>query len=530
MKRKLLVPIVVLVVGMLAAACAGSDSDNSGASSSDGKLGHEPVNVRIGGDWPTLNVYQTAANINADIIATAVFDRLVDLAPDGKTVVPYLASEWDVTPTKLSFTIKDGVTCSDGTPLDAAAIAGALDYLVTESYVTLLFGAGPYEISHTDDTVTVELGTPFSDALYNLTDPHASIVCPKQIDLWKAENSTETVGSGPYVMTEAIHSDRVELEAREGYNWGANGLNTDTDGFPSAMTIHVVTEESTAANMLLTGELDVASMTGPDVDRLLEEDSLSHSTYGGQYLSNIVFNPSVEAMNDQAVRRAISQAIDTEEFMVADTGGYGVTSPSFFAPEATCFDPTVADVVAPKGADEAKATLEAAGYVLEDGVYAKDGSSLEFEMVTTTQNFSAAGQEYIARSLADAGIKININSVDAATYNQLLVAGTYDIAQQLLSGGGPAPGNYILYMTGPGFADGGGNTSINNPEVNELVQAALSADPETQCEAWSKVQHAVIEANDVLPLDQQQKQYFTNGYDLIASTMLHLNNITKAAS
>lgn len=527
MKRKLLA-LIVVVVAMLVAAC-GSDSDqNSGGSSSDGTLGHEHVDVRIGGDWPTLNVYQTAANINADIIATAVFDRLVDIGPDGTTVVPYLATDWDVTPTKLQFTIKDGVTCSDGTPLDAAAVAKALDYLVTESYVTLLFGAGPYTISHDADTVTVELGTPYSDALYNLTDPHASIVCPKQIQMFKNENSTEAIGSGPYVMTKAIHGERVELEAREGYDWGANGINTSTDGFPSSMTIHVVTEESTAANMLLTGELDVASMTGPDVDRLLEEDSLNHSTFGGQYLSNIVFNPKLEVLQDQAVRRAISQAIDTDEFMVADTGGYGVTSPSFFAPDATCFDPTVADIVAPKGADEAKKTLEDAGYTLDGDVYAKDGKSLEFEMVTTTQNFSAAGQEYIARSLADAGIKININSVDASTYNQLLVAGNYDIAQQLLSGGGPAPGNYILYMTGPGFADGGGNTSINNPEVNELVQKALAAEPDTQCEEWSKVQHAVIEANDVLPLDQQQKQYFTRGYDLIPATMLHLNNIIRA--
>jgi peptide/nickel transport system substrate-binding protein len=345
--------------------------------------------------------------------------------------------------------------------------------------------------------------------------------------MMKAKNSTSVVGSGPYTMTQAVHSDHINLTARKGWTWGPNGESTDAPGYPSALTIHVVTDESTAANELLTGQLDVASMTGPDVKRLLATTSLQHKTFGGQYLSNLVFNPSNAALQDPQVRKAISQAIDTSAFMQADTGGFGVTSAGPFAPAATCYDPNVTSLVTPPSVDTAKATLVADGYTISGSTASKNGKALSFTMVTTTQNFSSAGQELIADTLSKVGIHVTIKSVDSSSYNQLLVAGNYDLAQQLLSGGGPAPGDYILYMTGPSFKAGGGNTSINDPAVNALVQAAFASTPATQCAAWAAVQEAVIKNNDVLPLDQQVKQYFTKGISMIPFSMLHLDTLTR---
>jgi peptide/nickel transport system substrate-binding protein len=528
MKLRLLVPIMAVVaVSLAACTSSGSASPKGSGASTTHASGHANVNVRIGGDWPTLDPYQTSGNLNTDILDSGIFDRLVALGPDGKTVVPYLATKWNVTPTKLVFTIRSGVTCSDGTPMDAAAIAGSLKYLITQSEAPQELGGGPYKITNDASTVTIELGKPYSDALYKLSDAHASIICPAGITMMKAKNSTQTVGSGPYTIAQAVHSDHVKLTARPGWKWGPNGETTDGAGRPSSLTVHVVTDESTAANELVTGQLDIASITGPDVARLIADKSLTHTTFGGQYLSNLVFNPSNTALQDQQVRKAISQAIDTKAFMQADTGGYGVTSASPFAPGATCYDPSVASLVSPPSVNTAKATLQADGYTISGGKATKGGKQLSFTMVTTTQNFSAAGQEYIASTLSEVGIDVKIKSVDASTYNQLLVAGNYDLAQQLLSGGGPAPGDYMLYMTGPSFKDGGGNTSINDPAVNSLVQAAFSSTPDTQCAAWDAVQKTVIKNNDVLPLDQQQKQYFAKGIKMITFTLLHLDTLTR---
>jgi hypothetical protein len=60
-----------------------------------------------------------------------------------------------------------------------------------------------------------------------------------------------------------------------------------------------------------------------------------------------------------------------------------------------------------------------------------------------------------------------------------------------------------------------------------LVQAAFSSTPDTQCAAWDAVQKTVIKNNDVLPLDQQQKQYFAKGIKMITFTLLHLDTLTR---
>src|ERR1700709_162429 len=91
MKLRLLVPMgAMAAVSMAACTSSGSSSpkgsDSASGSSSSHASGHANVNVRIGGDWNTLDPYQTSGNLNTDILDSGVFDRLVALGPDGKTV------------------------------------------------------------------------------------------------------------------------------------------------------------------------------------------------------------------------------------------------------------------------------------------------------------------------------------------------------------------------------------------------------------------------------------------------------------
>jgi peptide/nickel transport system substrate-binding protein len=485
------------------------------------------VTVRLTGDWTNLNPYDTAGNIGTDIIASGVFDRLVALGPDGKTVVPYLATKWTTTSTDLSFTIRDGVTCSDGTKLDAPAVAKALQFMVTQPESKLLLGPGPYTVTNDASTVSINLGAPYSDALYKLTDLHASIVCPADIPLLQAKNSTQVVGSGPYTMTEAVHSDHVTLQPNKDWTWGPNGESAKKPGFPTKLTLRVVTDDSTSANELLTGQLDVAPISGPDVARLIADKTLTHATFGGQYLSPLVFNPKNTALADLKVRQAISQAIDTKAFMQADTGGYGVTSPSFFAPDATCYDPKVASMVPATDVTAAQALMQSAGYTFTDGKMMKDGKQLTLTLLTTTAYFSAPSTDYLVSTLGKLGIAIKVNSLDASGYSGQLVKGNFDLLLGLLSGGGPAPGDYVLYMTGPNFTAGGANTAYDDPDVDALVKAAFAATGDQQCPAWNAVQEKVIANRDVLPMDQQIKQFFTHGVTMQSFTMVHLDTLTR---
>ena len=68
--------------------------------------------------------------------------------------------------------------------------------------------------------------------------------------------ATGTDGTGPFVLEEAVPNDHYTFRARDDYTWGPDGATTDAPGFPSEAVLRVVENESTAANLLLSGEVN----------------------------------------------------------------------------------------------------------------------------------------------------------------------------------------------------------------------------------------------------------------------------------
>ena len=66
------------------------------------------------------------------IVGRQLTDSLLDQNPDTGEIVPWLASEWDVSDdlTSYTFTLRDGVTFSDGTPLTSDVVAANFDAIV----------------------------------------------------------------------------------------------------------------------------------------------------------------------------------------------------------------------------------------------------------------------------------------------------------------------------------------------------------------------------------------------------------------
>ena len=64
-----------------------------------------------------------------------VYERLVKLAPDGKSVDPELATGWEIAPDGLlaTFTLRDGVKFSDGSPLTADDVVFSLTRAIDQT-------------------------------------------------------------------------------------------------------------------------------------------------------------------------------------------------------------------------------------------------------------------------------------------------------------------------------------------------------------------------------------------------------------
>lgn len=119
----LLATTTSLVVGLT--ACGGPDGGSGSVAGGGTKVdggtivyAHQQEPACLFGGW-----------IEQAYISYNILDSLLALDENGKAV-PWLAEKWSVSDDNLTwtFTLKDGVTFTDGTPVDAEAVAYNFDY------------------------------------------------------------------------------------------------------------------------------------------------------------------------------------------------------------------------------------------------------------------------------------------------------------------------------------------------------------------------------------------------------------------
>jgi peptide/nickel transport system substrate-binding protein len=74
-------------------------------------------------------------------VNNAVYDNLAAVGPEG--LLPNVASEWEVTPTAVTYTVRDDVTCSDGSRLSLDVIKRNFDYVLDPANESPLAGSVP---------------------------------------------------------------------------------------------------------------------------------------------------------------------------------------------------------------------------------------------------------------------------------------------------------------------------------------------------------------------------------------------------
>src|SRR5699024_10243017 len=111
---------IVTTAGLLAlTACGGTTSANDSTVDQAG----EPtpggtLRFAVGSDAGCFDPHQVGSNDSIYSVRT-IADSLTDQDPETGEIVPWLAESWEINDdvTEFTFTLQDGVTFSDGTPL-----------------------------------------------------------------------------------------------------------------------------------------------------------------------------------------------------------------------------------------------------------------------------------------------------------------------------------------------------------------------------------------------------------------------------
>jgi peptide/nickel transport system substrate-binding protein len=258
------------------------------------------------------------------------YDRLVKykvINGEGSTEVePQAAESWSVSAdgTIWTFTIRQGISFADGTPLDAAAVKFSFDR-------TLKIGKGPADnigaIASMQVlepyTLKITLKNAYGPFLQTLATDGASIINPKVLqhekdgDLaqaWLAEN---TDGSGPFVLTEWTRGQRAVLEAKADYWGGAPKIKKTIVRFMS---------ESADRRMALErGDIDIAENILVDQIPALEQNpDIAVKRYPSQLVEYVYINCQKPALSDKRVRQALNYAVDYQGIIDHVLQGNGV--------------------------------------------------------------------------------------------------------------------------------------------------------------------------------------------------------------
>ncbi|QHY98790.1 Nickel-binding periplasmic protein precursor [Streptomyces sp. S4.7] len=431
------------------------------------------------------------------LLLDAVYEPLVTYAAGGK-LKPGLAESWTVAKDgrSVSFDLRDGVTFTDGTPFDSAAVKWNFDRWVGKKEFT--FFRASQVISAVDtpdkDTVRLTLSEPYEPLLQEL-----SIVRPVRLLSPKAATADGTfrkaVGTGAWKL-ESNSATGAKLARNDDY-WG-------TEPKLERVEFKVVPDSQARLDALTNGEIDLIGGAYMAPITPIEAKTLS----GRGDIKSHVGEPDVSIMlgfnadgpaGDRAVREAVRQAIDTTALTKALFQGYGKPARRVFppnVPDSGTDQPTYFDQA------EARRTLDAAGYTLEGGSRAKDGKRLSLKLLIPAT--PAQGQldprsmaEAVAGSLKEIGIAVDISPVDAAAYYDERAEGTYDITFFEGLGAPYDPSGSIVSM----FTSGARGPLWVTPATEDLVDTALFADgPTARAAAYQKLYDEVAADAGFVPL------------------------------
>lgn len=500
MKRSTAVPVGagLVVLTMTLASCSGS-ADPSTPSDGDFVSGGTFVTA-VNDDPGDLNPLKAISPDTWGVVSLA-YESLIYVTPDGD-FEPWLAESWQETGTEVVFTMKDGLTCTDGSEFTAQTVADNLNYNADPANATFSYGSVIDEnVSAVADGNTVTVTSTVNSPFLAVNVGTILMVC----DAGLADPSIlsdGTDGTGLFALTDVRPGDSYTFTKRDDYTWGPDGVTSDTVGLPDAIEARVVTDESTAANLLISGEINAATISGADKARL-DGAGLSHTGVRNP-VGMMLFNERPERpFADPLVREALSVAIDRDEVGTVIADGEGIEPVSLVTKTPLlCVEEQPSWELPDTDLERAAELLDEAGWTLEsDGLRYKDGVPLTIKFIYNAPTSThAPAAELVKQTWDELGVTTELFANDAAAWSEQLWS-TFDWDTGWIQ---VAPGGPLVLSTffAGAMPDAGGLNFmwVDNPEYTALVEQASQADPEETCAIWQQAEAELIERYDVFPV------------------------------
>lgn len=432
------------------------------------------VTAAMSVDFMTMDPMDTSDTLSGGV-QRLIMDGLFGFDDEMK-IIPLLAESYEANEDATEYVIhlRQGISFSDGTPLNAEAAKANFDRWGDKELglkrTTLLCNVLKSTEAVDEYTVKVTLTEPFGAFVATLAHPACVLMSPQVIEQGKA-------------------------------------LAEPDAGFQS-ITFRPVGENASRVAMLQSGEADfIWPVPTESMETLAADENVYVGADEGIVVRYMFMNTQKAPFNDVRVRQAMNYAIDKDAYIAVVKNGLASKATSILGPATQHY----------KGNEPYAYDLEKARKLLADAGY-PDGFETSLICTTTTSDLKQC--EFIQQQLAQAGITVNINSMEKAI-----------VSEKVESAEGPGSEVEVeMYMSGWSSSTGDADWGIRpvlakeseppksynisyfeNDEMDGCLKAALeTADEEKRAELYAQAQDIIWEECPVV--------FLANDYNTWASS------------
>jgi peptide/nickel transport system substrate-binding protein len=367
----------------------------------------------------------------------------------------------------------------------------------------------PGQISAPDPvTVVFDLGRPQSlfeagiSSQYGGQIVNAKLAREREIDGdWgraDAQLVEDGLGSGPYRIVEFLPEEQVVLERFADYWRGWEGVHFDR------IVIRVVPENEARVQLLEQGQADIVdNLTPGALDAVADNSDVVLDLSYSNEVNYFILTVDGPLATPEA-RRALCYAFPYDEVIDGVYRGYGKKAVGPVAEVTRGFAPATfsyeTDLV------EAKRLLDLAGVA--------EGTTLDLSAQTGDANIDSAIQLFQA-NLAEVGISLNVELVDAGTFSSIIFRDVEPSEQPDLMAWywWPAYNDAWNHLQLQVLCSAQGSAGTNagyycNPTVDELMASARDASGAAYDETLAEIQQ-ILSRDDPPAIYFMQRQWPT---------------------
>ena len=380
----------------------------------------QTLNIMRAGDAPTFDAHRTTWSPAGDII-NMVQDTLVALDWDGKTVIPYLAKSWEISPDGRLYTFKlrEDVSFCSGKKLTAEDVAFSITRLKNpDTKAPFSWRAGEVKSVRAIDTHTVayELNEPFSDLLLQLTMFTNVIMNRESVEALGKDYGVQGLdGTGPWCFSNWQPRTEINLRRHDAYKWGPAMFKNAGPVKFERMQIKIIPEESSRVAAMMSGRFDFTggfplafipqAKLNPNLTVTRAEPNFQLLYYGYKITRPLVADPRV--------REAMNIAINRAEIAKGVLLGNAEPAYANVDPLALDYNPKTGEIIK-EDLERARRLLEDAGWKIgADGIREKDGVKLAPRIYVSASTNSAKVAEAVQGYLRRIGVDWRIQAWDA---------------------------------------------------------------------------------------------------------------------